>query len=106
MVYFKELRKHENRTSWSNKKRLGFHIKFKKFILRDIPIISLEEHNIIGGLGSALSEVIADTGIAVKFLRLGINDKFSHFVGSHNYQKEMSNLVEKPKLQWFNSKQK
>ena len=78
----------------------------KKFILRDIPIISLEEHNIIGGLGSALSEVIADTGIAVKFLRLGINDKFSHFVGSHNYQKEMSNLVEKPKLQWFNSKQK
>ena len=78
----------------------------KKFILRDIPIISLEEHNIIGGLGSAISEVIADTGIAVKFLRLGINDKFSHFVGGHNYQKQKSNLTEKPKLQWFNSKQK
>ena len=74
----------------------------KKFILRDIPIISLEEHNIIGGLGSALSEVIADTGIAVKFLRLGINDKFSHFVGGHNYQKQKSNLTEKPKLRWFN----
>jgi len=78
----------------------------KKFILRNIPIISLEEHNIIGGLGSAISEVIADTGIGVKFLRLGINDKFSHFVGGHNYQKQKSNLTEKPKLQWFNSKQK
>jgi len=74
----------------------------KKFIQRDIPIISLEEHNIIGGLGSAISEVIADTGIGVKFLRLGINDRFSHFVGSHNYQKQKSNLTEKPKLRWFN----
>ena len=78
----------------------------KKFIQRDIPIISLEEHNMIGGLGSAISEVIADTGIGVKFLRLGINDRFSHFVGSHNYQKQKFNLVDKPKLQWFNSKQK
>ena len=78
----------------------------KKFIHREIPIISLEEHNIIGGLGSAIAEVIADTGIGVKFLRLGINDMFSHFVGGHNYQKEKSNLIEKPKLQWFNSRQK
>ena len=76
----------------------------KKFILRDIPIISLEEHNIIGGLGSAIAEVIADTGIGVKFLRLGINDRFSHFVGGHDYQKQKSNLTEKPKLQWLNSK--
>ena len=78
----------------------------KEFILRKIPIISLEEHNIIGGLGSAIAEVIADTGIGVKFLRLGINDQFSHFVGDHSYQKQKSNLIEKPKLQWFNSKQK
>ena len=78
----------------------------KKFILSNIPIISLEEHNIIGGLGSAIAEVIADTGIGVKFLRLGINDKFSHFVGGHDYQKQKSNLTEKPKLQWLNSKQK
>ena len=33
----------------------------KKFIHREIPIISLEEHNIIGGLGSAIAEVISDT---------------------------------------------
>ena len=76
----------------------------KKFILSNIPIISLEEHNIIGGLGSAIAEVIADTGIGVKFLRLGINDRFSHFVGGHDYQKQKSNLTEKPKLQWLNSK--
>ena len=76
----------------------------KKFIRSNIPIISLEEHNIIGGLGSAIAEVIADTGIGVKFLRLGINDRFSHFVGGHDYQKQKSNLTEKPKLQWLNSK--
>ena len=73
----------------------------KKFILRDIPIISLEEHNIIGGLGSAIAEVIADTGIGVKFLRLGINDKFSHVVGGHEFQRKKFMLDKKPSLKFI-----
>ena len=38
-------------------------------------LISIEDHNIIGGLGSAISEVLTDT-IPVKLERLGINDSF------------------------------
>lgn len=38
--------------------------------------ISAEEHSIIGGLGSAISEVIAENGLGVKFARIGIQDKF------------------------------
>lgn len=40
-------------------------------------IITAEEHNIIGGLGSAVAEVLAEEGIGVKFRRLGIPDVFS-----------------------------
>ena len=36
-------------------------------------LISIEDHNIIGGLGSAISEVLADE-YPVKLTRLGIND--------------------------------
>jgi transketolase len=40
-------------------------------------IITFEEHNIIGGLGSAVSEVIADLGKGCAFKRVGIPDEFS-----------------------------
>lgn len=40
-------------------------------------IITAEEHNIYGGLGSAVAEVIAESGIPCKFKRLGIPDAFS-----------------------------
>lgn len=72
----------------------------KKIIERKIPIITLEEHNIIGGLGSAVAEVIADYGKAVKFMRIGIDDKFSHYVGSHEYQIMKFGLTQKPRLNW------
>ena len=39
-------------------------------------ILTAEDHNITGGLGSAVAEVIADQGLCCKFVRLGIPDVF------------------------------
>jgi transketolase len=39
-------------------------------------ILTIEEHNLIGGLGSAVAEVIADNSLKVKFIRMGIPDVF------------------------------
>ena len=72
----------------------------KDLINRDIPIITLEEHSIIGGLGSAVSEVIAESEKKVKFMRLALPDKFSHYVRGHQFQKEKFNLIKKPTLKW------
>ena len=58
------------------------------FIHKGIPIVTLEEHNIIGGLGSAIAEVIAESGKAVRFQRIGIPDIFIHTVGSQEYLRE------------------
>ena len=44
-------------------------------------IITIEEHNIIGGLGGAVSEVVAENGKG-KVARLGIKDRFCDIVGS------------------------
>jgi transketolase len=57
-------------------------------INKGIPIVSLEEHNIIGGLGSAVAEVIAESGQAVRFKRIGIKDVFCHEVGSQQYLRD------------------
>lgn len=48
-------------------------------------IVSLEEHSTIGGLGSALAEVLAENSAGVPFQRIGIPDRFCHGVGSQEY---------------------
>ena len=48
-------------------------------------IITVEEHNVIGGLGSAVSEVIAETGAGCRVHRMGLKDCFTTVVGSQSY---------------------
>lgn len=51
-------------------------------------IVTIEEHNIDGGLGSAVAEVCMDRGVAPKaFLRIGLGDQYSSIVGSQDYLK-------------------
>lgn len=57
-------------------------------------IITVEEHNIIGGLGGAVSEVIAEYGSG-KVKRLGINDVFYDIVGSPDYLLDKADLTAK-----------
>ena len=40
-------------------------------------IITVEDHGIIGGLGTAVAEVIADNELNCRFKRLGVPDEFS-----------------------------
>lgn len=40
-------------------------------------IITVEEHSVIGGLGSAVSEVVTET-VPVPVIKIGVQDKFGH----------------------------
>ncbi|MGD2165085.1 MAG: transketolase C-terminal domain-containing protein [Anaerolineae bacterium] len=40
-------------------------------------MVTVEEHSVIGGLGSAVSEVLAEEGLAVRLTRLGLEDEFA-----------------------------
>jgi transketolase len=39
-------------------------------------ILTVEEHSVIGGLGGAVSEVLAENGSQTKFKRMGVQDMF------------------------------
>ncbi len=54
-------------------------------------IVTVEDHNVIGGLGSAVSEVIAESGIGTKFKRIGLTD-FSKGYGSYAQVKEQNRI--------------
>ena len=56
-------------------------------------IVTVEEHNLSGGLGSAVAEVLADEGcLNVRFRRLALPDIFVHEVGSQQYLKDIHGL--------------
>jgi transketolase len=59
-------------------------------------IITTEEHSITGGLGSAVAEVLAESGVAIQFRRHGVPDRRYHVIGSQTYMREtvMGNLAE------------
>jgi transketolase len=48
-------------------------------------IFTIEDHNIIGGLGSAVSEILSEYGYGGKFKRIGIKDCYCKFSGKPDY---------------------
>lgn len=57
----------------------------KKFDL----IVTCEEHNIVGGFGSAVAEVMAEMKVKRAYLlRIGLNDEYSIKVGNQKYLRE------------------
>lgn len=41
-------------------------------------IVTCEEHSVIGGLGEAVCAAVAETGVACRVKRVGVNDEFGH----------------------------
>ena len=65
-------------------------------------IITVEDHNVIGGLGSAVAEVVAGSGKACAFQMLGIPDTYS-IIGLHEdlmayYKIDMNGIVENVRI--------
>lgn len=54
-------------------------------------IITVEDHNVIGGLGGAVAEVIAEYGMRIEFKRIGLYD-FSEGYGTYTQVKEQNNI--------------
>ena len=48
-------------------------------------LVTVEEHNIVGGFGSAVCEVIAETGLNCRVHRVGMEDVYSCIVGTQQY---------------------
>ena len=55
-------------------------------------IVTIEEHNIIGGLGSAVAEVLAEEGSNAKLVRIGLEDEYTSIVGTQEYLREQYGL--------------
>jgi transketolase len=59
---------------------------------KDTLVFTVEEHNLSGGLGSAVLEAISDMGLNTKVVRIGLQDKFVKEVGSQEYLRKLNGL--------------
>jgi transketolase len=55
-------------------------------------IFTIEEHSLIGGLGSAVAEVLAESNSKIIFKRIALPDNFCKEVGTQEYLREKNNL--------------
>ena len=59
-------------------------------------VITVEEHNLIGGLGGAVAEELAEMkGHRAKLIRIGLNDIYPSIVGSQKFLREIYQMSEK-----------
>lgn len=56
-------------------------------------VFTLEEHAIIGGLGSTVAEVIAESDLSVEFRRFGVPDRFTKVMGDQEYMRRANTLA-------------
>lgn len=69
--------------------------KIKYLSKKNKIILTVEEHNVIGGLGSAVAEILSNHNNNSKLIRVGINDFYSSG-GNYNYLQDIYGLsVEK-----------
>jgi transketolase len=55
-------------------------------------VFTLEEHSLIGGLGSAVAEVLSESGYGGVFRRIALPDRFAPCAGSAEYLRRLSGL--------------
>lgn len=56
-------------------------------------IITIEENNLVGGMGSAIAEVVLDNNFQPKvFKRIGLKDEYSSIVGSQYYLRSLNKI--------------
>jgi transketolase len=71
----------------------------------DVPrVVTLEEHSVIGALGSLVSEIFSDHGIPKPIKRIGIPDRFQYSYGTREWMQSQVGLdnesVVKDILNW------
>ena len=70
-------------------------------------IVTVEEHTVTGGFGSAVCEAAAEAGFGCRIHRIGLEDCFSTVVGSQQYLREVYGLdgasIAKKAEAWINA---
>ena len=80
----------ENVNKPSNESQNQEAVKDDKNVIEEVAkthelIVTCEEHNLSGGFGSAVAEVLAELPSHARLIKVGMNDEYSTLVGDQKY---------------------
>jgi transketolase len=55
-------------------------------------VITVEEHTIVGGLGTTIAEIIAENMLPIRLVRLGTPDAYFDFIGKQDYMRDAAGI--------------
>ena len=66
-------------------------------------IVTVEEHNVVGGLGTAIADAAVESGLPINLKKIGLNDRFAQGFGSkasvlRDNQLDASGIYEKIRI--------
>jgi transketolase len=68
-------------------------------------VVTVEEHSVTGGLGSAVADVLLQAGVRVQFRKMGIPDRPYHVIGSQEFlRKQLIGDIAETALQLIRTK--
>ena len=56
-------------------------------------VMTVEEHNVLGGLGSAVADTLISTGFRGKFAKIGLPDRYPEEIGGHQHLRDVYGLT-------------
>lgn len=66
--------------------------KFIEIIKNKKVVFTVEEHTIVGGLGTAIAEIIAENMLSVRLIRLGTPDAYFDFIGKQDFMRDAAGI--------------
>jgi transketolase len=64
-------------------------IVIKALLSAKLGVITMENHSIIGGIGSAVAELMAEEGVSAKLSRIGVRDTYAHGASQKYLMREL-----------------
>ena len=55
-------------------------------------MVTIEENNVVGGVGSEIAATLLTNGLAPKFTALGVHDVYHSVVGSQSYLRAQAGI--------------
>ena len=55
-------------------------------------VVTIDEHNVIGGIGTAIADILMTNNVCAKFEKIGLEDCFAKGYGKHTEMKDMNGI--------------
>ena len=82
----------------------NIHLNLRILLKKYKVVVTIEEHNDLGGIGSRVCDIVATSGIKTKVTKIGMKDCYSSIVGDQIFLRNEYNINSENIMRVFGAK--